>query len=363
MTTVAILGTGLIGSSIGLRLRQSSSIPELEVVGFDRYRQSLQAARKVGAIDRGVDDPARAVEGAALVILSAPILSNHWLMEQIAEALEPGAVVMDTGSTKAATLAHARKHLPTSVSFVGSHPMAGKTETGAQAADANLFEGARWVIVPPANVSERAVDAAVQVAENCGAETMFMDAEEHDAYVAAISHLPMLSAIGLFRLTRASEAWPELSLLASGGFKDTTRLAGTDPAMSYDIIVTNREQIAHWLDRMRDELRELRERVMDQEGEGDLFKLLAQTEFEHTAYRAGKVGRDVKNPMADAPMFDFSSFIMGEALKQKMHEILDERRRAAQGAAGDAPLPPRRLTAPSPRRSCPARPPRSTSVP
>jgi prephenate dehydrogenase len=321
MTTVAILGTGLIGSSIGLRLHQSSAIPELEVVGFDRYRRSLQAAKQVGAVDRTVDDPERAVRGAALVILSAPILSNHWLMEQIAHALEPGAVVTDTGSTKAETMRQARRHLPTTVAFVGGHPMAGKTETGAKAADAALFEGARWVVVPPANAPERAVDTVVEVAETCGAEAMFMDAEEHDAYVAAISHLPMLSAIGLFRLARASEAWPELSLLAAGGFKDATRLASTDPAMSYDIMVTNREQIAHWLDRMRDELRELREAVMKPDGEEDLFKLIAQTEFEYAAYRGGKVGREVKDHTSDAPTFDFSSFIMGEAIKQKMHEI------------------------------------------
>jgi len=321
MTQVAILGTGLIGSSIALRLKAKSAIPDLEIVGFDRYRSALQAARKIGAIDRAFDEPERAVEDAALVILSAPVLSNHWLMDRIAPVLQPHTVVTDTGSTKAATMRHAAEVLPSQVAFVGGHPMAGKTETGAAAADPALFEGARWVIVPPRDAPERAIDAIAHIAESAGAEPMFMDAEEHDAYVAAISHLPMIAASALFRLARASEAWPELSLLAAGGFKDSTRLAGSDPSMAYDLIVTNRDQIAHWIDRLRGGLEEMRERVLNVSGEEDLFKLLAQMEFEYAAYRNGKVGREVESTLSDLPSFDIGSFIMGEAIREKMREI------------------------------------------
>lgn len=321
MTQVAILGTGLIGSSIGLRLRAKQVYPDLRIVGFDRYRQSGQAAEKAGAIDRLVNDPQLAVREADLVILSAPVLSNHWLMEQIADALKPDAVVTDTGSTKAETLRRARELLPRTVAFVGGHPMAGKTDVGAAAAEATLFEGARWVVVPPADAPERAVSAIVHLAEQMGAEPMFMDAEEHDAYVAAISHLPLVAAITMFRLVRGSEAWPELSLLAAGGLKDSTRVAGTDPALAYDIIVTNREQIAHWIDRMREGLSELKHEMLDPANDESLFKLLAQTELEYASYRAGNVGREHASALPDAGGFDFSSFLMGEAVKQKMQEI------------------------------------------
>jgi prephenate dehydrogenase len=321
MTLVAILGTGLIGSSIGLRLREQHVYPDLTVVGFDRYRRSAQAARKVGAIDQIAEDPQLAVRDADLVILSAPVLSNHWLMEQIAGALKAGAVVTDTGSTKAETLRQARKHLPATAAFVGGHPMAGKIEVGAEAAESTLFEGARWVVVPPADAPETAVNAIVHLAQQMGAEPMFMDPQEHDAYVAAISHLPLIAAIALFRLVRGSEAWPELSLLAAGGLKDSTRVAGTDPAVAYDIIVTNREQIAHWIDRMGDSLATLKKDLLEPANDENLFKLLAQTELEYTAYRAGKVGRESATQLPDAAGFDFSSFLMGEAVKQKMHEI------------------------------------------
>lgn len=321
MTQVAILGTGLIGSSIGLRLREKRVYPDLTVVGFDRYRRSGQAAQKVGAVDRLVNDPQLAVQDADLVILSAPVLSNHWLMEQIGSALKPHAVVTDTGSTKAETLRQARKHLPSTVSFIGGHPMAGKIEVGADAAESTLFEGARWVVVPPSDAPERSVNAIVHLAEQMGAEPMFMDADEHDAYVAAISHLPLVAAISLFRLVRGSEAWPELSLLAAGGLKDSTRVAGTDPAVAYDIVVTNREQIAHWIDRLRESLGEFKDQLRDPANDENLFKLLAQTELEYASYRAGKVGRDSATQLPDAARFDFSSFMMGEAVKQKMHEI------------------------------------------
>jgi prephenate dehydrogenase len=324
MTRVAILGTGLIGASIGLGLKKAGSIRDLEVAGFDRSSQAAQQARKVGAIDISARDPGDAVRGAALVVLAAPILSNHRLLEEIASALQDGAVVTDTGSTKAATMREAMRFMPRGAYFIGGHPMAGRTETGAQHASADLFRGSKWVVVPQASAPEPAVETVMHLAESLGAETMFMDAEEHDAYVASISHLPMAAGLALFRLARASEAWPELSLLAAGGFKDATRLAGTDPSMAYDILVTNRDQIVHWIDRLRETLREVRDYVADIENEEDLFKLLAQTELEYGAYRDGKVGREADSHLQEVGGFDFGSFMMGEALREKMRDITHE---------------------------------------
>src|SRR5690606_22651518 len=139
------------------------TIRDLEVAGYDRSWDALQQARKIGAVDVAERDPADAVREAGLVILAAPILSNHRLMGEIAEALAPRAVVTDTGSTKAETMREARRLLPTTVSFIGGHPMAGKTESGAAHADPTLFEGARWVIVPPTNAPEHAIDTVTSV--------------------------------------------------------------------------------------------------------------------------------------------------------------------------------------------------------
>ena len=322
MRRIAIIGTGLIGASIGLRLKAASNIPDLEVAGFDRDRAPAREARRVGALDVAVRDPREAVREASLVILSTPVLALRGVMAEIAPALEDSAVVTDTGSTKAEVMAWADSELPQRVSFIGGHPMAGKTEAGPGFAEATLFEGARWVIVPATSAPESAVNTVRGLVEMMGATEMFMDADEHDSYLAAISHLPQLAATAMFSLARSSEAWPELSLLAAGGFRGATRLAGTEPNVAFDIAVTNRTQIIHWLQRYQDALGELQKRIEDQEGEEELFRHIAESSWTYTSFINGEVGRtEVDERGTDVPLMDFASMLVGEAIASKMREI------------------------------------------
>jgi prephenate dehydrogenase len=344
MPRIAILGTGLIGASIGLRLKAMSGTDKFEIVGFDQYRDHAQAAEHMKAVDHIVRLPDEAVRDAGLVIFAVPILAIRELMQETASSLEPGAVVTDTGSTKAEVMRWARELLPESVSFVGGHPMAGKTESGPSAAEASLFEHARWAVVPSPEAAENAVDVVSGLAYKMGAEPVFMDAEEHDAYVAAISHLPLMAATALFRLARDSEAWPELSALAAGGFKDSTRVAGTDPAMAHDIALTNRTQIIHWIERYREVLRDLQQQVANTEDEQELFRLFAKTNLEHGAFMSGAVGRkevDEKHwdSVPDSALMDL---LMGGTMAERVKELsrrADERiseseRRARSGGRG-----------------------------
>lgn len=319
---VAILGTGLIGSSIGLRLRRDAAKTKVEVVGFDRYPDVARQAQKIGAIDTFRHSPAEAVEGADLVILATPLLAIQKMMEEIAPVIGPNVVITDTGSTKAEVRRWAEEIFPAHEGFVGSHPMAGKTDTGPQAADADLFENARWIVVPNERASERAVNAVLWLVEAMGANSMFMDADEHDAYAAAISHMPMLAATAMFSMERASDAWPELSALAAGGFRDTTRLAGTDPAMAFDIAVTNREHSIHWLNRYIGALIDLRERLASPDEEEALFRQIAEASFEYTAFINGKVGREERGPdTKELASFSFQDFLAGGWMREKMQEI------------------------------------------
>jgi prephenate dehydrogenase len=200
--------------------------------------------------------------------------------------------------------------------------MAGTTASGPATASAALFQGAQWIVVPSLGATEGAVQAVSGLATALGATPRFMDAEEHDAYVAAISHLPLAAATALFRLARDSEAWPELSVLAAGGFRDTTRVAGTHPDMAHDIAVTNRTQLIHWIERYREALRDLQERIADVEGEEDLYRFLASTSIEHGAYMAGKVGRvEVDQKGAEMPDSTMSDLIFGSYFADKMREI------------------------------------------
>ena len=125
-------------------------------------------------------------------------------------------------------------------------------------ADPDLFRGKPWVITPSVDATEQAVATVVALAQTVGATPMFMDADEHDSYVAAISHLPLTMAAALFSVALSSAAWPELAGLASSGFRDTTRLASGSPELAHDIVITNRENVLHWIDRMQSELARFR---------------------------------------------------------------------------------------------------------
>jgi prephenate dehydrogenase len=319
---IAIIGTGLIGTSIALGLKKKGP-RGIEIVGSDRSRDNAREALQMKAFDRIEPSPGRAVSGAALVIIATPILSIRDVMEQIGESLDPGVVVTDTGSTKAEIMRWASMLLPTNVAFVGGHPMAGKTDAGPSAADAALFNGARWVVTASRHAPKDAIELVLGLARTLDATPQFMDPDEHDAYVAAISHLPLMAATALFQLARSSEAWPEMSLLAAGGFKDTTRLAGTDSAMAHDIAITNRTQIAHWLQRYRDALQTLEEALLDSDNESELFRTLSQANLQYTAFSEGVVGRkEVHDDMiASLPTQGMMDMLIGGALADRAREL------------------------------------------
>ena len=323
MTRVAIIGTGLIGASIGLGLREHVDAKAIEIVGFDREGQRARSAEKRNAIDKRERNAMVAVDGAALVVLSTPVLAMREVMEEIGGVLMPGAIVTDTGSTKAEVMTWARELLPSTVNFIGGHPMAGKTEVGAEHADPRLFDGARWALVPTREASQEAVQTVASIVSGFGAKPMFMDAEEHDAYVAAVSHLPLLAAAALFRLTRDSEAWPELSMLAAGGFRDSTRLAGTDEQLAHDIAITNRDQVVHWLQRYRSQLYELEDKLLDLEGEEELLEWFAKLNFDYLGFADGQIGRVEVHEQSGMPDVGVTDLFMGGALADRLRQLTE----------------------------------------
>jgi len=258
LNRVAILGTGLIGSSIGLTLKAAR--PQTQIAGYDASGENLRRAQSVKAIDRRAS-LRDALPDADLVIISTPVGAMKALFEEIAPLLPTHALVMDTGSTKAAVLRWANDLLPNGVRFVGSHPMAGKTETGPDAADAKLFQGAVWCLAPLPSVQRDAIDDAVRLVESLGASPYFLDPEEHDGLVASVSHLPYLMSVALIRHLGTERSWRETASLAAGGFAYATHLADSDPQMFFDIARTNKENIARRLDLYIAELERLRDAI------------------------------------------------------------------------------------------------------
>lgn len=240
-----IIGTGLIGGSIGLGLRRRG----WRVCGLDRDPQRQARALELGAVDDVGTDP-----GALITFVATPAGS---VAEAAARALEGQGVVTDVAGIKGPIVAkvdHPR--------FVGGHPMAGSEQEGVEGSDPEMFEGATWVLTPAVNTDPMAFATVRAAVTTLGANVVELPAARHDDLVAMVSHVPHLTAATLMNLA-ADTALEHATLLrlAAGGFRDMTRIAAGDPAIWPDICVENRSGILDVLDRLLVALGEVRDLV------------------------------------------------------------------------------------------------------
>ncbi len=256
---VAIIGLGLIGGSIGLALHRAKGARE--ITGYDLGKGICDRAHKIGAIDQPYTALADGVRGAELIILATPVGAMRSLLQDIAPHVSAGAVVTDVASTKAQVINWAEEFLPTSVSFVGGHPMTGKEVSGVEAADASLFRNRIYCLTPTVRTRPAAINKVSTFVEMLGARTRFLEPAEHDGQVAGVSHLPFVASIALVETVTKGPAWGDASMLAASGFRDMSRLAAGNPEMYRDICLTNSEAITHWLDEYIATLTQLRDRI------------------------------------------------------------------------------------------------------
>ncbi|MEL7168333.1 MAG: prephenate dehydrogenase [Bacteroidota bacterium] len=257
--TVALVGTGLIGGSLGLALRARRS--DLHIVAYDPNAGPEAVQRR--AAHHSATSLQAAVREADLVVLGTPVRFLPGLLGDIAPHLKPGALVTDVGSVKAPLVAHAADVLPTANPFVGGHPMAGAERGGIAHADAFLFENATWVLCPPQGVAEGEVAARhpslIDLVEATGARVLVLDAKRHDRIAALVSHVPQLVAVLLMTLAAESNADDDAFLrLAAGGFRDMTRIASSPFDLWRDILVANEGSVLDALARLADALQAMR---------------------------------------------------------------------------------------------------------
>lgn len=251
---IVIWGVGLIGGSLGMAWRRSGAASEVVGIG----RRPLDAAVRLGAIDRYVTDPAEGIAQADVLVLAAPV---GIIIQQAAgygRLVRPGTIVTDVGSTKAAIVAAWEAHLPQGAAFVGGHPMFGRECSGVEHAAADLPAGCRYVLTPTERTDPRAVAAVAGLVRAAGGVMRQMAPAEHDARVALISHLPQLVATAL--AAAAGEADRQMGGvmdLAAGGFRDTTRVASSPVELWADIFLTNAGAIQDALAQFRDSLDQL----------------------------------------------------------------------------------------------------------
>jgi prephenate dehydrogenase len=232
MINITIIGMGLIGASLGMAIREANEkeaqLGPTVVTGYDQNRRATGEARGRLAIDREARTLEDALRDAQLVVVAVPVQSIQAVFTQIAPLLPNGAVVTDVASTKAQVLEWARALLPATVEFIGGHPMAGKELSGVAAADPALFAGAIYCLTPSARARQSVINLVENMVAQIHAKVYYIDAAEHDAYVAGVSHLPFMLSTALADLVSSSPGWKEMAPLAATGFRDMSRLASGD---------------------------------------------------------------------------------------------------------------------------------------
>lgn len=249
--TVAIVGVGLIGGSIGLALKKRRLARR--VIGVGRRQSSLNEARRLGAIDQGTLKLSRGVAGANLTILCTPV---DVIAEQAREAADhapPHAIITDSGSTKVHIVARLETGLPDGVSFVGSHPLAGSEKRGVAEARPDLFDGRVCVVTQTPRTPSQALAVVKSMWRSLGARVITMSPEAHDRALAYTSHLPHLAAAAL------SVVLPEKYYeVVASGFRDTTRIAASDPDLWTAIFLENAQPLLEALGEYESSLRQFR---------------------------------------------------------------------------------------------------------
>jgi prephenate dehydrogenase len=267
---LAVIGVGLIGGSFALALKQARKVSK--VVGVGRNAANLKLALERGVIDAIAPDPGAAARDADLVLVAAPVAQFPAIFAALAESK---ALITDGGSTKRDVIAAARKALGKRIArFVPAHPIAGAEKSGAAAAKAELFQDRR-VVLTPLKENAKASVATVEAAWSaCGAKVSRMDAEEHDAVLAAVSHLPHVLAYALVHDVAKRNNSAQLFSFAAGGFRDFTRIASSHPEMWRDICLANRDRLLQELKLYANELGSIRKLIDNGDGAG-LEKLFA----------------------------------------------------------------------------------------
>lgn len=262
---VVIIGVGLIGGSLGMALcnRQLADV----VVGVGRSEENLRAALQCGAVHRTAREPRRAAAEAEIVVLAAHLRANRELLKEIAPCLASGTVVTDVGSVKGDIVRLAGSVMREGPVFIGGHPMAGSERQGLTGADPYLFENAFYILTPLPDQPEWAVGKIRAMVRGIGARVIELAPEEHDLAVAALSHLPHLVSYALVNALASLPEGERFLPLAAGGFRDTTRIALSNPFMWRDIFLANREMLLAMLDAYKRELALLEEAVRSASGD------------------------------------------------------------------------------------------------
>lgn len=290
---IALIGIGLIGSSLARVIRQKGLADTIAI--SSRSSETLERAHALNLGDSYTISAGEAVKDADLVVVSVPVGASGKVAKAIAAELKPGAIVTDVGSTKKSVVEQMQPHLPDYVHFIPGHPIAGTEHSGPDSGFAELFEG-RWCIFTPLpGTDEEAIDKLTTFWQACGSNVDRMDPDHHDLVLAIVSHLPQLIAYNIVGTADDLETVTKSQVIkySASGFRDFTRLAASDPTMWRDVCLNNKEAILEMLARFSEDLSSLQRAI--RWGDGDkLFDLFSRTR--HIRKSIIEAGQDVDVP-------------------------------------------------------------------
>jgi len=273
---VALIGLGLIGSSIALAARDRGAAKV--IAGTSRSKQTRARAKELGFLDEIFNTPAQAVKGADLVIVCVPVGASGPVAKEIGPHLKPGAIVTDVGSVKGAVVKDMTPFIPDGCFLVPGHPIAGTEQSGPDAGFPELFVN-RWCILTPGEkASPEAIATLSQFWQVLGSDVEIMDADHHDLVLAITSHIPHLIAYNIVGTVADLEedTLSEVVKYSASGFRDFTRIAASDPTMWRDVFLSNKDAVLEMLGRFSEDLSGLQRAI--RRGEGDtLEKLFTRT--------------------------------------------------------------------------------------
>ena len=291
--TVALIGIGLIGSSLSHAMRRGGLARR--ITGHARTAQTRETALKLGLVDEIFSSPGDAVRDADLVILCVPVGACGAVAGEIAGDLKAGAILTDVGSVKGSVVRDVAPHLPAGVHFVPGHPIAGTENSGPESGFAELFDN-RWCILTPTKTSApEAVDRLAQFWRGLGSDVEIMTPEHHDMVLAITSHLPHLIAFNIVNSARHLEEVTDREVIkfSAGGFRDFTRIAASDPVMWRDVFLNNKQAVLEMLGRFSEDLTDLQRAIRF--GDGDRLQHLF-TEARGVRKSIIDIGQDTAAP-------------------------------------------------------------------
>ena len=266
---LAIIGVGLIGSSLSLALKHAGAVRQ--VIGFGRNQKNLALGVELGVLDDFADSIKATVSEADVIVVAVPLGAMQQVFAELKPFVKEDAIITDVGSAKGSVVAAARAELGTMFSrFVPAHPIAGTEKSGVEAGFASLYQN-RWVILTPVEQTEQ--DAIAVIDEmwcQCGAILEYLSVEHHDKVLAATSHLPHMLAYALVHHLSNLNDHEEIFRYASGGFRDFTRIASSDPVMWRDVCISNGDALVSLIEQYQEEL----DRVKSAINAGDADELL-----------------------------------------------------------------------------------------